>query len=306
MVFAVVSGDICIFVVITIKVREIMKNFIAVLLLSIFFINPIMAYELDTSIDAEIKQKYDANKLNEEMLPKLPANLKNSAASPAVQTTTSVPKTTPVFDSTKVINIIKNNTSASKTGTRIPRWTKFELKSSSKLTSWFGANTSINFTSVNPVVKGNITIPAGTKFSGTVVKTHASQITGNGGLVEVKVTSFVYNGKTVPINAVVIKVNGENIFFNRIKGARQYINGVKNKITSATNAYKKGRSVSTKLSSNPIGTILSPIPTIGGFLAGTVGTVASPLTGLIQKGKDVNIPAGTLYEIKLIEDAYVN
>ena len=139
-----------------------------------------------------------------------------------------------------------------------------------------------------------------------MVKTHTSQVTGNGGLVEVKVTSFVYNGKTVPINAVVTKVNGENIFFNRIKGARQYIAGVKSKISSATSAYQKGRSVSTKLASNPVGALISPLPTIGGFVAGTVGTVSSPLTALVQKGKDVNIPAGTLYEIKLIEAAYVN
>ena len=285
-----------------------MKKIIILVFTGLFFMSPIYSYELDTSIDEEIKQKYNSNKLNEEILPQLPSNLKNSATSSNSQNSSSanVPKTTPTFDTTKAINIIKNNTSISKTGTRIPRWTKFELKSNSKLSSWLGTNTTIIFTSTNPVYKNNITIPAGTKFSGSVIKTHASQITGNGGLVEIKVTSFNFNNKTIPINAIVTKVNGENIFFNRIKGSRQYINGVKNKVTSATNAYKKGRNVSTKLASNPVGALVSPLPTIGGFVAGAMGTVSSPITGLLQKGKDINIPAGTLYEIKLLEDAYVN
>ena len=285
-----------------------MKKLIVFFTIFIISIMPACSYELDTSVDAEIKQKYNSNKLNEEMLPQLPANLKNSATQTksTANTTTSVPKTTPVFDTSKAINIIKNNTTVVKTGTRIPRWTKFELKSNGKVSSWFGLNTSISFTSTSAVYKSGITIPAGTKFNGNVTKTHSSQITGNGGLVEIKVNNFVYNGKTVPINAVVTKVNGENIFFNKIKGARQYLIGIKNKVTSATNAYKKGRSISTKLSSNPVGTIISPLPTIGGFIAGAAGTIASPITGLVQKGKDVNIPAGTIYEIKLIEDAYIN
>ena len=285
-----------------------MKKLIVFLTIFIISMMSVYSYELDTSVDAEIKQKYNSNKLNEEMLPQLPANLKNSATQTqnTTNTTTSVPKTTPVFDTSKAINIIKNNTTAVKTGTRIPRWTKFELKSNGKVSSWFGLNTSISFTSTSAVYKNGITIPAGTKFNGNVTKTHSSQITGNGGLVEIKVNNFVYNGKTIPINAVVTKVNGENIFFNKIKGARQYIEGIKNKVTSATNAYKKGRSVSTKLASNPLGTIISPLPTIGGFIAGAAGTIASPITGLVQKGKDVNIPAGTTYEIKLIEDAYIN
>jgi len=287
-----------------------MKKFGVTFLLFTMLVPACAAYELDTSVDAEIKKKYNSTKLSDEMLPQLPSNLKNSATSPTSSTATTttktqVPKSTPVFDIQQAISIIKPS-QTQKAGPKIPRWTRFELKSDGKASSWFGLNTTISFKSTNTVNNGKITVPAGTAFKGTVVKSHASQITGNGGLLEIKITSMRYDGKDIPISAVITKVNGENIFFNRIKGARQYIEGVKNKVKSATNAYKKGRSVSAKLSANPIGQILSPLPTIGGFLAGAAGTVASPLTGLLQKGKDVNIPAGTLYEIRFIEDAYLN
>ena len=280
-----------------------MKKIFIILSLIFFTIYPAFSYELDTSVDAEIKQKYNSTKLSDEMLPQLPSNLKNSATSPSGQSNTGTPTvtTTPAFNAKQAISSL-----IPRSGKRIPRWTKFELKSDGKATSWFGLNTSISFRSTNEVRKGTVIIPAGTKFNGNVVKSHSSQITGNGGLLEIKITSLIYEGKTIPINAVITKVDGENIFFNRIKGARQYLVGVKNKIKSATNTYKKGRAASAKLSSNPIGTLISPLPTIGGFVAGAVGTVASPITGLIQKGKDVNIPAGTLYEIRFVEDAYID
>ena len=287
-----------------------MKRIFLIILAFISVAPGVVAYELDTSVDAEIKQKYNSTKLSDEMLPQLPSNLKNSATSPSsassgAVTTTKVQKTNPVSNTQQLVNLLKPS-QVQGTGPKIPRWTRFELKSDGKASSWLGLNTSLSFKSTQTVNNGAITIPAGTTFKGNVVNSHASQITGNGGLLEIKITGMVYEGKTIPINAVITKVNGENILFNRIKGARQYIEGVKNKVKSATNAYKKGRSVSAKLSANPIGQIISPLPTIGGFVAGAAGTIASPLTGLLQKGKDVNIPAGTLYEIRFIEDAYIN
>lgn len=284
-----------------------MKKIVLLLFAILITSAPVFSYELDTSVDAEIKEKYNSSKLSDEMLPQLPSNLKNSAASPvsSQSAATSVPQTTPVFNASQVISTIKSNAFA-KSGKKIPRWTRFELKSDGKATSWFGLNTTVSFKSTKTVNNGVITIPAGTTFKGSVVESHSSQFAGNGGLLEIKITSLVYDGKTVPINAVITKVNGEHIFFNRIKGARQYLVGVKNKIKSATNVYQKGRAASKKLASNPIGTLISPLPTIGGFVVGAVGTVASPVTGLLQKGKDVNIPAGTLYEIRVIEDAYIN
>ena len=263
---------------------------------------PVSAYNLDTSVNSEIEQKYDANKLNKDM--KVNQNQGNKQVS-----NKKPPKSTPVFDnSTPTVTKISNtasNTTASKNGTKIPSGTKFTVKSNASISSWSGVNSLLTFTTTEPVYK-NMIIPAGTQFRGVISASHRGQITGNGGLIKIKITSMTLNGKTIAVEGKITKANSKNIFFNNIKGARQYLQGIDNKINQGVNFYKKARNLSSKMSSNPVGTVLSPIPTITGWLGSAVCTVTSPVTGLTQKGKNISIPSGSLYEIKLTQDAYVN
>lgn len=270
------------------------------LLVLIFFSVPAFGYELDTSVNSQIEKQYDSNKLNNDM--KVNQTSSNSNTKP--------PKTTPVFDNstpavTKITNTVSNITTA-KTGTKIPSGTKFKVKSNAAVSGWSGVNSLLTFTSTEPVYKSNITVPSGTTFKGAISASHGGQITGNGGLVKIKITSMTLNGKTIPVDGKITKANSKNVFFNNIKGARQYLQGVDNKINQGVNFYKKARNLSSKMSSNPVGTILSPLPTITGWLGSAVCTVASPVTGLTQKGKNISLPSGTIYEIKLTQDAYIN
>lgn len=288
------------------------KTIILVLLL-IFCVSDVsIGYELDLSVNEEIQKKYDSNKLNEDMeISSKSSSQTSSKTSNKTKTSNkSVPKTTPIFDSSSIpiISNIQNavNKTASKIGMKLPAGTTFEVKSGVKLSDWSGINTPITFTSINTVTKKLITVPSGTIFKGQVSMTHHGQITGNGALLEIRITSMTLNGKTYPIEGKVTKVNSKNIFLNKIKGQRQYITGVKNKVQTGVNFYKKSRQISTKLSSNPIGTIISPIPTIVGVVGSAATTLVSPITGLTQKGSSVTIPAGSEFEIKLTEDAYLN
>ena len=279
-----------------------MYRFILVILLCSLCI-PVYSYNLDTSVNSEIEQKYDANKLNKDMK----VNQNNQATKQI--SNKKPPKNTPVFyfftpTVTKISNTISNIVTP-KTGTKIPSGTKFTVKSNASISSWSGVNSLLTFTSTEPVYK-NIVIPAGTQFKGVISASHGGQITGNGGLIKIKITSMTLNGKTIAVEGKITKANSKNIFFNNIKGARQYLQGVDNKITQGINFYKKARNLSTKMSSNPVGTILSPIPTITGWLGSAVCTVTSPVTGLTQKGKNISIPSGALYEIKLTQDAFIN
>ena len=264
---------------------------------------PVFGYELDTSVNNQIEQKYDANKLNKDM------NI-NQNQVPKQISNKKPPKGTPVFDNsttpaTKISNVAQNIVTT-KIGTKIPSGTKFSVKSNASISGWSGVNSLLTFTSTQPVYKSNIVIPAGTQFKGVITASHAGQITGNGGLIKIKITSMTFNGKTIALEGKITKVNSKNVFFNNIKGARQYLQGVDNKISQGINFYKKARNLSSKMSSNPVGTILSPIPTITGWLGSAVCTVTSPVTGLTQKGKNISIPSGSLYEIKLTQDAYIN
>ena len=279
-----------------------MYKFLLLILLCIFCV-PVFGYELDTSVNSQIEQKYDANKLNKDM--KVNQNQGQKQIS-----NKKPPKGTPVFDNsatpvTKITNTVQNIVTQ-KTGTKIPSGTKFSVKSNASVSGWSGVNSLLTFTSTQPVYKSNIVIPAGTQFRGIIAASHGGQITGNGGLIKIKITSMSFNGKTITVEGKITKVNSKNVFFNNIKGARQYLQGVDNKITQGINFYKKARNLSSKMSSNPVGTILSPLPTITGWLGSAVCTVTSPVTGLTQKGKNISIPSGSLYEIKLTQDAYIN
>lgn len=277
-----------------------MHKKLSILLILMLFSVPVYGYELDTSVNSQIEKQYDSNKLNNDM--KVNQSVTNSNNKP--------PKTTPVFDNstptvTKVTNTVKNIVTP-KTGTKIPSGTKFKVKSNVAVSGWSGVNSLLTFTSTEPVYKSNITIPSGTQFKGTITASHSGQMTGNGGLVKIKITSMTLNGKIVQVEGKITKANSKNVFFNNIKGARQYLQGVDNKINQGITFYKKARNLSSQMSSNPVGTILSPLPTITGWLGSAICTVASPVTGLTQKGKNISLPSGTVYEIKLTQDAYIN
>lgn len=284
------------------------KIFILIIMLVVCTQTCVFGYELDLSVNDEIEKKYDSNKLNQEMNTSTKTN-KTSSKSTKLSNKT-VPKTTPVFDisSIPIISKIQNtvNRTASNLGMKLPSGTTFDVKSSIKLTDWSGVNTPITFTSINPVTKKLLTVPAGTTFKGKVALAHHGQLTGNGALIEIDITSMTLNGKTYPIEAKVTKVNSKNIFLNKIKGQRQYITGVKNKVQSGVAFYKKSRQISTNLSSTALGTIVSPLPTIAGFVGAAASTVASPVTGLLQKGSGITIPANSEFEIKLTQDVYLN
>ena len=273
-----------------------LKNIIPILGVCLIFSGVAFAYDLDLSVNQEIEKKYDSDKLNQDM------KVNN------VNSNKTAPKSTPVFDNTSPV-ISKTATFtkiAENNGIKIPSGTKFQVKSNASVSNWSGVNTLLTFTSTAPVYKTYITIPVGTTFKGVVALSRGAQIAGNGGLLEIKITSMQLNGKTIPVEGKITKANSKNIYFNKIKGARQYLAGVDKKINQGINFYKKARNISTKISSNPVGTILSPIPTITGAAGSVLCTVASPITGLIQKGKNISLPSGTTYEIKLISDAYVN
>lgn len=286
------------------------KTFFKILLSIIamqLVVNTALALELDMSVDEEIRKKYDSSKLENTVLPPLPKidNSQNKTT-PINNTTTkqitSIPKVTPTYTT----EVRPQITPADKKGTiKIFRWTTFETKSNQKINNWLSVGSSVSFTTTAPVYKKNITIPTGTIFKGTITDVHKPQATGNGGLVVIKITSMTFNGKTYPVNAKITKANAKNIYLNNIKGQRQYWANAGKQVDKGEAFYQKARKTSTKLANNPIGIIISPIPTIVGVAGYTVSTAISPITSIFAKGGNVSIPTGSSFEIRLNESAYI-
>lgn len=283
---------------------------------------PTYSLELDMSVDDEIRKNYNPSQLELDALPPIP-EVKNSASKtlPAknvpTQTPTQTitapsapPKTVPTTEYAKTTGRIKKD--LPKTSSRddlaaikIKKGTKFLVKSQTSVSDYSRAGAGLSFVSLEPVTKRYVTIPAGTVFKGVVVESHQPQATGNGGLIVIKANKMVYNGATYSMNAKITKADGKKIFLNNIKGKRQYWKGVARQIDKGENFYKKTRRTSTKLANNPIGVIISPIPTITGIVVYAVNLAGSPLFSIYYKGGHVSLPAGTLYQIKLMDDLYM-
>ncbi len=290
------------------------KTFFKILLSIIamqLVVNTALALELDMSIDEEIRKKYDSSKLENTVLPPLPKidnsqnktiPINNTTTTTTTKQTTSIPKVTPTYTTEVRPQITPAD---KKAAIKIFRWTTFETKSNQKINNWLSVGSSVSFTTTAPVYKKNITIPTGTIFKGTITDVHKPQATGNGGLVVIKITSMTFNGKTYPVNAKITKANAKNIYLNNIKGQRQYWANAGKQVDKGEAFYQRARKTSTKLANNPIGIIISPIPTIVGVAGYTVSTAISPITSIFAKGENVYIPTGSSFEIRLNESAYI-
>lgn len=260
---------------------------------------PVLAFDLDMSVDDTIKKQYDTGKLEQDVL----NNNINQSQKQSIKNSTSksLPSATLDYSPTPMVITKADNVYTKK----IPQWTTFTAKSNQAISGYSRKGTKVSFTTTENIYKKEVTIPAGTKFYGEIVNSHGAQSTGNGALVVLKITSMTYNGTTYQVRGKITKAKSKKIFFNNIKGQRQYIAGIGKQIDKGENFYKKTRRVSSKMSDNPILVILSPIPTLVGFVSYAGCTALSPITALTTKGGNLNLPAGSVFEIKLLDRVYV-
>lgn len=270
---------------------------------------PVFALDLDTSVDDEIRRTYDPSKL-EQSLPSLPKTAPSQNTSPKnMPAPQTPPKSLPVTPDAKPqigVKKFQNDFKYDKsTAIRIKKGTKFRVKSNSVISDYLKEGARVSFTSVKPVTQRYVTITEGTRFTAVVKNSHMPQFTGNGGLIVLMVDSITVNGQTRSVHGKITKANLKKIFFNNIKGKRAYWKGVAKQIDKGENFYKKTRRTSRKLADNPVGILISPIPTITGILVYAVNFAGSPLFAIWYKGGRISIPAGSEFEIKLLEDVYL-
>jgi len=294
-----------------------MKKIFFLLLLNVFLGNQAFALELDLSVDEEIRKNYNPSKLEQQNLPPLPKTTGSQSKTittqprPAQTTISAPPKTVP-STSEPVIKKVNKNLPGSTltkddfTAIKIKKGTKFRVKSNAIVSDYLHEGSKVSFTSLTPVYQKYITIPAGAVLRASVKDVHQPQMTGNGGLVVLVLESITFNGKTYSAHGKVTKANHKKIFVNNIKGKRQYWKGVANQIDKGENFYKKTRKTSSKLADNPIGVIISPIPTIIGIATYGVNLVLSPVISIAHKGGRISIPAGSEFEFKVQEDVFLS
>lgn len=291
--------------------NKILSTIFAVIMLS----TPVLALELDLSVDEEIRKNYNPSKLENETLPPLPrVNSTNTGGTTGGTTTTTPPKTLPTGAQTTQGQSsgfqkypVKTGEYKKKTGIKVRSGQKFTVRSNQAVSSGtrVGARISFSLKYDTPLKRSGYVIPAGTVFHGEIVDSHNPQITGNGGLLAMMVDSITYNGSTTGIEAKITKANHKKIFINNIKGERGYIDGMVRSMKPGRKFFNTMMRWTDKLSDLGILVILTPITVVSGAAVYGVNMIGSPVFAIFSKGSKVYFPAGTEFEIKMQEEAYL-
>ena len=285
------------------------KNVGIIFIVFLLFMAPAFSLELDTSVDEEIRKNYNPSKLELESLPPLPEVKPNPVQEkkPPLEVV-DIPESKPIgnlpplkpADKKPVVTKIDKSTAI-----RIKKGTKFTVKSQQAVSDATRAGSRLSFVSQRAVTQRYVTIPQGTVFKGEVYDSHLPQLSGNGGLIVIGIDSMVFKGSTVGIQAKITKANHKKIFFNNIKGKRTYWKSTANSLKPGTKFYKKMMRATSKLADGTITVILTPFTVVAGVAVYAVNFVGSPLFGLFGKGGRISVPAGSEFEIKLLEDVYL-
>ena len=272
-------------------------NILIALSLISLSLNRAYAFDLDMTVDDEIRKNYNSEKLikdtntqTEENLPALPEISK-------YQQEVSKEAAKEVYTPPPVIN----------TGTvKIRSGSSFNVVNSTKISDWMRKGATVKFITKSAIHKRKYSIPANTVFTGEVIESHQPQITCNGGLVVIRVRSMLYKGQTIPINAYVTRADDKMIFLNNIKGDRTYLKTMWKKGNWGRTLFGRMFNLTVNLGGDGATLLLSPFPFAYGTICLGLNTLASPICAFFSKGGHVNIPAGSQFRIKLLDDAYID
>lgn len=269
----------------------------------------------DTSIDDDIRRQYNPSKLEQDTaLPALPKILdgKEDDVIPQKVMTKKVqsqplpiskisaqqkPKAEPQTVSTA--KIAKGSQAVLKSRTKI------RVKGITGISDRTKKGTKLSFVSKYPVSTTYFTIPMGTTFYGEISDSHRPQLTGNGGLISIKITSMSIRGENYPINGYISKANYKNIFFNNIKGERRYMKSMAKSTKPGRHFFSKMMRVTSNLAGDGSSVILSPFSILFGVVTVGANTLAAPVLAIFYKGGSIYIPEGADFEIRLGQDAYI-
>ena len=291
-----------------------LNKFFITLISIMYLCLPVFAvYDIDTSVDSQIRKKYNTKKIENDLLPDLPDKLKNDVPiksredftnpEPVKTNNTTQTNTNPIPQASqqplKEVNIPTGQKITLKKGT------KFTVRSTASMSDRMREGSKIYFKLAKPIKTKNFYLSENARFIGVVVDSHTPQLTGNGGLLVIKVDNISVNGKTQEINAKITKANYKKIFFNNIKGKRSYLKNVIETTKPGKKFYDKMWASTKKFANKKITFILSPFTLITGVTVYGINIIGSPIFAMFSKGGRISIPANSAFEIKLLEDATI-
>jgi hypothetical protein len=272
-----------------------------------------LAAEFDTSIDDDIRKNYNPSKIEDDMaLPTLPKIMNES------KTTSTIPVNNQVTKSTQITKIQPDQISQPAIQqifqqTNIPeayyavikQGKKVEVRLMNNISDSSKKGTRVTFVSKYPVTTTCYTIPTGTIFKGEIIDSHRPQLSGNGGLIVIRIDSVILNNKVQPINAVVTKADSKHIFFNNIKGKRKYISSMLHSTRPGFHFFGKMIRVTANLATDGSSIVVAPFSLFAGCVAVVGNVLAAPVVAVFHKGDSIQILAGKDFELKFSQDVFI-
>ena len=275
------------------------------------------AFDIDATVDDEIRKNYNPTKLIQDVSGKESAlnkkintvDIEKSKATD--ESLPALPNITKQSESFKQPDI-KSNSTITKydkyTGgsIKVKARTSFNVTNTTSISDWQRRGTKVRFITKGNTFGKNYTIPNGTIFEGEIIESHQPQITCNGGLIVLKVDYMIYKNQRIPITAYVTRANDKKIFFNNIKGERTYLKTMWKKGNWGREIFNKMLNVSVGLGASGPTLILTPFPFAYGTICLGINTITSPICAFFSKGKHISIPADSDFRIKLLDDVFIN
>lgn len=275
------------------------------------------AFDIDETVDDEIRKNYNPTQLIQDVGIKPSALEKNLEVMPSKQNKIdenlpALPNITKQAQTIKTTNTNISNkeqiTYKKYTGgnIKVKAGTSFNVLNTTSISDWQRKGTSVKF-----ITKGNTfgrayTIPNGTIFTGEIIESHQPQITCNGGLIVIKIDSMIYKNQKIPVTAYVTRANEKKIFFNNIKGKRTYLKTTWEKGNWGRTIFNKMLTVTVGLGADGATLVLTPFPVAYGTICLGLNTITSPICAFFSKGEHISIPADSAFRIKLVDDVMID
>jgi hypothetical protein len=290
------------------------KNTLIATMLCLSMTNIGHAFDIDETVDDEIRKNYNPSQLiNDVGIKECALDKKieatkvqtvvdeNLPALPSIINKTSAKKT-PDIKSNNTTSSSAQNTTYRNYSMTIRSGATFDVVNASTIADWQVKGAKVKFTTQKATYGKGYSIPAGTTFLGEIIESHRPQITCNGGLVAIKIYAMIYNGETTPILGYITKANDKKVFLNTIKGERTFLKTMWKKGNWGRNLFGKMFDLTLDLGADGATFILAPFPLAYGTICIGTSAITSPICAFFSKGGNISIPAGCNFRIKLIEE----
>lgn len=286
------------------------KNTLIITLLYMASIPNGHAFNIDETVDDEIRKNYNPSQLIIDVSPKS-SNFEKKIEQPTEIIDENLPalpniSKTQTYSEPLYDNITLNTKPYTGGNIKVKAGKTFNVENIATISDWQRKGTKVKFTTRGNTFGKQYTIPSGTIFQGEIIESHQPQISGNGGLVVIKIYSMIYKGQTIPVTAYVTKADEKKIFFNNIKGERKFMKTTWEKGKWGRDTFGKMGTISLGLCATGPTLILSPFPFAYGTLCLGISAITSPVCAFFSKGGHVSIPANSKFSIKLVEDVMID